>query len=156
MSTLDSLGYLINLFCHRLDPGLKKVWDEIAGRDVTTPEISRSGMLTTIYDIRKHCADYKKSQDKENYVKNLNAKFSQGNLDIFTTELLKNVPKFRTPLKGVLFDFLSEHNTSQKILRKFESLIYETQFEYLWDLFDQIQTHMIFKKDKKRVQKFVQ
>ena len=31
VSTLDSLGYLINLFCHRLDPGLKEIWDTIAG-----------------------------------------------------------------------------------------------------------------------------
>ena len=156
VSTLSSLEYLINLFCHRLDPGLKKIWDEMAGRDVTTSEISKAGMLMTVYDIRKQCSDFKKSQEKENYVKDLNAKLSHENLDVFTTELLKNVPKFQTPLKGLLFDFLSEHNTSQKILQTLEFLISEKQFEFLWDLFDQIQTHMIFKRYKKRVQKFVQ
>ena len=118
VSTLSSLEYLINLFCHRLDPGLKKIWDEMAGRDVTTSEISKAGMLMTVYDIRKQCSDFKKSQEKENYVKDLNAKLSHENLDVFTTELLKNVPKFQTPSKGLLFDFLSEHNTSQKILQK--------------------------------------
>ena len=156
VSTLDSLGYLINLFCHRLDPDLKEIWDGIAGRDVATPEISSCGMLTTIYDIRKHCADFKKARDKENYVKNLNDKFSQGNVDLFTSELLKNVPRFRTPVRGVLFDFLSNYDTTQKILRKLELLINEMQFNYLWDLFNQIQACMIFKKERKKIQKFCQ
>ena len=98
VSTLDSLGYLINLFCHRLDPDLKEIWDTIAGRDISTPEISSCGMLTTIYDIRKHCGDFKKARDKEDYVRNLNDKFSQGNVDLFTSELFKNVPRFY-PLK---------------------------------------------------------
>ena len=143
VSTLDSLGYLINLFCHRLDPDLKEIWDTIAGRDISTLEISSSGMLTTIYDIRKSCADFKKARDKENYVKSLSDNFSQGNVDLFTSELLKNVRRFRSPLNGVLFDFLSKYDTTQKIIQKIELLINEMQFNYLWDLFHQIQTCMI-------------
>ena len=109
VSTLDSLGYLINLFCHRLDPDLKEIWDTIAGRDTSTPEISSCGIVTTIYDIRKHCSDFKKMRDKETYVKNLSDNFSQKNVDLFTSQLLKNVPRFRSPVNGILFDFLSKY-----------------------------------------------
>ena len=94
VSTLDSLGYLINLFCHRLDPDVKEVWDTVAGRDTSAPEISSCGVLTTIYDIRKHCSDFKKNRDKENYVKRLSDNFSQENVDLFTAQLLKNVLGF--------------------------------------------------------------
>ena len=156
VSTLDSLGYLINLFCHRLDPDLKEIWDTIAGRDTATLEISSSGILTTIYDIRKHCSDFQKMRDKETYVKNLSDNFSQKNVDLFTSQLLKNVPRFRSPVNGILFDFLSKYNTTQKIIQKLELLINEMQFNYLWDLFHQIQTCMVYKKDKKKIQKFCQ
>ena len=85
-------------------------------------------------------------RDKENYVKSLSDNFSQRNVDLFTSELLKNVPRFRSPLNGVLFDFLSKYDTTQKIIQKLELLINEMQFNYLWDLFHQIQTCMVYKK----------
>ena len=76
-------------------------------------------------------------------------------MDIFTTELLKNVPKFQTPSEGLLFDFLQEHDTFQKIIQKLDSLINDKQFDLLWILLGLIETHMIYKKYKKKVQKFV-
>ena len=156
VSEFDSLEYLINLFCHRLDPGLKDTWDTMAGRDTSEVEISSNGMLTTVYDIKKQCTDYRKARDKETYVKNLSNDLSQKKVDLFASELLKNVPRFRPPLEGVLFDFLLKFDTAQKIIQKLESLINEMQFSFLWDLFQQMQTVMIFKKDKKKVKKFCQ
>jgi len=44
ISKLDSLEYLVNLMAGKLQPDLKKVWDELAGRDITLKEISKSGM----------------------------------------------------------------------------------------------------------------
>ena len=163
ISSISSLEYICNLFCGKLEPGLKKIWDNLAGRDVSIPEISKSGMQMTAYDLRKQCSDFRKVQEKESYVKNLSGKLSPETLnpssphlvDIFTTELLKNVPKFQTPSEGLLFDFLQEHDTSQKIIQKLDSLINDKQFDLLWILLGLIETHMIFKKYKKKVQKFV-
>ena len=47
ISKIESLEYLVNLFCGRLDPGLKKEWDELVGRDISVPEISAAGMQLT-------------------------------------------------------------------------------------------------------------
>ena len=35
ISKLESLEYLVNLMAGKLRPDLKKVWDQLAGRDIT-------------------------------------------------------------------------------------------------------------------------
>ena len=57
--------------CHKINPDLKSIYDQICGRDVSLPEISESGMLTTKYDIKAQCTLYKKAQEKSEYVKNV-------------------------------------------------------------------------------------
>ena len=37
ISSISSLEYICNLFCGKLEPGLKKIWDNLAGRDVSIP-----------------------------------------------------------------------------------------------------------------------
>ena len=69
--TIESLKYITNLSCHKLNPDLKTIYDNICGRDVSFPEISENGMLTTKYDIKAECAKYKKAQEKIDYVKSL-------------------------------------------------------------------------------------
>ena len=120
ISKIESLEYLVNLFCGRLDPGLKEEWDKLAGRDISVPEISAAGMQLTQYDIRQQCSLYKKAREKESYVNNLSGKFSPKNLnsmppisshpvDVFPSGLLQNeVPKFQAPSSGLLFQFLLE------------------------------------------------
>ena len=61
---LQSLKYVVNLFCHKLEPDLKLIWDELCGRDVQFPEISRAGIQATKYDIRNECSQYKKTEGK--------------------------------------------------------------------------------------------
>merc|ERR1711888_139854 len=71
ISKLVSLEYLINLMAGKLQPDLKKVWDQLAGRDVTLKEISRSGMQLTSYDLKHECAKFKKAGEKQKYINNL-------------------------------------------------------------------------------------
>ena len=78
------------------------------------------------------------------------------NMDFFSTELIRNQPRFRIPSSGLLCEFLSQFNTTQKLIQKFENLINEMQFSFLWSLLDEIKLHLIFKKDVKRVEKFIQ
>ena len=68
---LESLEYLVNLLAGKLQPDLKKVWDQLAGRDITKKEISKSGMQLTGYDIKHECAKFKKAGEKQKYINNL-------------------------------------------------------------------------------------
>ena len=156
ISPLESLSYLVNVACHRLEPDLKELWDEMIGRDAATPEISRAGMLLTSYDIRKLSGEFKKEKSKEQYVKSLKDKLSQENMDFYSTELFHNAPRFRTPSDGILCEFLVNYNTTQKLITKFEALINEMQFSFLFSLLDQIKLCLIFKKDVKKVERFSQ
>ena len=66
---LESLRYIVNLSCHKLHPDLKTIYDDICGRDVSFPEISENGMLSTKYDLKAECAKFKKAQKKTDYFK---------------------------------------------------------------------------------------
>ena len=156
ISPLESLSYIINVACHRLEPDLKVVWDEMIGRDSSTPEISKNGMLLTSFDIKKLCGEYKKAKGKETYVKVLKDQIEKENMDFYSTELIRNQPRFRVPTSGSLCEFLAQFNTTQKLIQKFENLINEMQFSFLWSLLDQIKLHLIFKKDVKKTEKFIQ
>ena len=156
ISPLESLAYIINVACHRLEPDLKAVWDEMIGRDSLTPEISKSGMLLTSFDIKKLCGEYKKARGKENYVRVLKDHLEKEDMDVFSAKLINNQPRFRMPSSGLLCEFLSQFDTTQMLIQKFENLINEMQFSFLWSLLDEIKLHLIFKKDVKRVEKFIQ
>ena len=69
---LESLEYLVNLLAGKLQPDLKNIWDQLAGRDVTKHEISKSGMQLTGFDIKKECANYKKECEKKEVCDQLN------------------------------------------------------------------------------------
>ena len=68
---LDSLKYLVNLSCHKYSPELKQIYDNLCGRDITYPEISKNGMLCTRYDLKLECSKFKKALEKSNYVTDL-------------------------------------------------------------------------------------
>ena len=80
--------------CHRLEPDLKAVWDEMIGRDSSTPEISKNGMLLTSFDIKKLCGEYKKARGKENYVR---IRISQRHLN-YEKYIIRNVKVCVFPL----------------------------------------------------------
>ena len=41
---IESLEYIVNLLAGKLQPDLKNIWDQIAGRNVSKTEMSKSGM----------------------------------------------------------------------------------------------------------------
>ena len=89
-------------------------------------------------------------------MKVLKHQFEQENMDFYSTELIRNPPRFRAPSNGLLYEFLLQFDTTQKLIQKFETLINEMQFSLLWSLLDEIKLHLIFKKDVKKVEKFIQ
>ena len=113
-------------------------------------------MLLTSFDIKKLCGEYRKARGKEDYVKVLKDQIDKENMDFYSTELIRNPPRFRAPSSGLLCEFLSQFDTTQKLIQKFENLINEMQFSLLWSLLDEIKLHLIFKKDVKKVEKFIQ
>ena len=169
---IDSLEYLVNLFAGKLDPELKQEWDELSGRDTSVPEISPNGMQLTQYDIRHQCALYKKARDKESYVHHLSDKFSPRNSDnqtnggslptqshpveIFSSELIHtNVLKLRAPTEGLLYDFLLKCGyDQQEFSKKLLSLVINEQRIELLALLNQIEKHLVYKKHKKKLNKF--
>ena len=65
------LEFGVNLCLHRVPQDLKKVWDELAGRDSIIPEISKVGVQSTKYDLRMRGNVYKKEREKKDYIKDL-------------------------------------------------------------------------------------
>ena len=68
---IQSLEYIVNLCLHRVPRDLKLVWDDLAGRDSSYPEISKIGMQSTRYDLRQRSELYKRKKDKNLYVESL-------------------------------------------------------------------------------------
>ena len=99
ISPLESLSYIINVACHKLEPDLKEVWDSIIGRDSSIPEISKNGTLLTSFDIKRLCGDFRKNKGKEDYVKMLKEQIEKEkeNMDFYSAELINNSPRFRVP-----------------------------------------------------------
>ena len=44
ISPAESLKYLVNLFCHRVTPAVKYIYDTMCMRDVSFKEISKNGI----------------------------------------------------------------------------------------------------------------
>ena len=82
---LQGLEYAVNLACHRLNFDLKTHWDEICVRDVSFPEITSNGVLSTQFDLKQQINLYKKAQEKDRYISTLS---HEGDLttDILATE----------------------------------------------------------------------
>ena len=150
ISKLESLEYLVNLMAGKLQPDLKKVWDQLAGRDITKNEISKSGMQLTGYDIKNECAKYKKQNDKVNYVNSLtkiSAWESQINNQI-------NQVNFIRPTTGPLSEILKECGDKKQ---QFHDCLYKKYYKDKADfsiLLDDIQKNMIQKKSRKIVNRF--
>ena len=49
---LHCLEYAVNLACHKLNDDLKLHWDDVCMRDVSYPEVSKNGILTTHFDLK--------------------------------------------------------------------------------------------------------
>ena len=80
---LHCLEYAVNLACHRLDDDLKQHWDDLCTRDVSYPEVSKNGILTTNYDLKNQITLFNKSKEKERYVNSL---ANKADLDILAAE----------------------------------------------------------------------
>ena len=52
----------------KLDKDTYEFWNEIAGRDVAYPELSKNGIQSTKYDIKNQLAIFKKGREKIEYV----------------------------------------------------------------------------------------
>ena len=162
---IDSLEYVVNLMAGKLQPDLKEIWDEIAGRDVSIPEISKSGMQLTGYDIKNQCAIYKKAREKAKYVSSLTDKVTthetsvQGDpptdSKIFASQVSPtDVVNFRNPTDGPLFQMLLECGYDQQsFYDSLFSLLYKNKSELL-TLLNQIETNLICKKHRKKLIKF--
>merc|ERR1712055_442842 len=107
---LESLEYLVNLLAGKLQPDLKNIWDQLAGRDVTKNEISKSGMQLTGFDIKNECAKYKKACEKKRYVTSLT------NISTLESQIDSqiNVINFRRPTEGPLSEILKECGFKQQ------------------------------------------
>ena len=77
ISPAESLKYLVNLFCHRVTPAVKDIYDNMCMRDVSFKEISKNGIQSTKYDLRLESQRYKRSQDKADYVQGLQHSHSE-------------------------------------------------------------------------------
>ena len=86
---LHCLEYAVNLACHRLTDDIKQHWDELCTRDVSFPEISKSGIVATKYDLKAQIGLYKKQIEKQRYVESLANKQS---LDILAADLVGEIP----------------------------------------------------------------
>ena len=109
----------------------------------------------TSFDIKRLCGEYRKNKGKEDYVKILKDQIEKENMDFYSAELIRNSPRFRAPSSQFLCEFLSQYNTTSKLITKFENLINEMQFSLLFSLLEEIKLHFIFKKDVKRAEKFI-
>ena len=86
---LHCLEYAVNLACHRLTDDIKQHWDELCNRDVSFPEVSKSGIVATKYDLKAQIGLYKKQIEKQRYVESLANKQS---LDILAADLVGEIP----------------------------------------------------------------
>ena len=86
---LHCLEYAVNLACHRLTDDIKQHWDELCSRDVSFPEVSKSGILATKYDLKAQIGLYKKQLEKDRYVELL---ANNQKLDILAADLLGEFP----------------------------------------------------------------
>ena len=77
-------------------------------------------------------------------------------VEVFTSRLMHtDVLKIRNPTEGLLYDFLLECGyDQQKFSNRLLSLILNEQSVELLSLLDQIDRHLLFKKHKKKLNKF--
>ena len=80
----ESLKYLINLVCHRVTPAVKDIYDKMCMRDTSYIEITKNGIQSTKYDLRMESERYKRSQNKANYVQDLQNLHSKNSGPILT------------------------------------------------------------------------
>merc|ERR1712208_165646 len=124
VSKLDSLEYLVNLMAGKLRPDLKYVWDQLAGRDTSLKEISKSGMQLTNYDLKHECAKFKKAGEKQKYINNLNK------LSAFDSQVSE--VKFIRPTSGPLSEILIEcGDKNQRFHNRLYQIYYKDKDKFL-------------------------
>ena len=146
ISKLDSLEYLINLMAGKLRPDLKLVWDQLAGRDTALKEISKSGMQLTSYDLKQECAKFKKAQEKQRYINDLNK------LSAFDSKVSEVT--FIRPTSGPLSEILIECGDKNQ---KFNNYLYQNYYkdkDNFIILLQEIKKYMIHKNSRKIVNRF--
>jgi hypothetical protein len=70
-SNIQSLENILNISACRLNADNFGFWSSLAKRRVDFKEISKIGIQTTKFDIRREISKYKKEQEKQNYVEKL-------------------------------------------------------------------------------------
>merc|ERR1712082_317576 len=163
---IESLEYIVNLLAGKLQPDLKNIWDQLSGRDVSKTEISKSGMQLTGYDIKIECAIYKKACEKARYVtsltdtdkvthNNISTQAAKTDCQVLASRISQtDVINFRNPTEGPLSEILLQCGFDQQsFLDCLFQLFYKSKTDLL-TLLDEIEKYMIFKKHKKKLQKF--
>ena len=153
---LESLEYLVNLLAGKLQPDLKKIWDQLAGRDVTKHEISKSGMQLTGFDIKKECANYKKECEKKRYVTSLTNPdiVTHNNISTLKSQIDNQLITFLNPTEGPLSEILNDCGFKQQ---HFQDCLYKKYYNNKADLvtlLDEIEKYMVHKKHKKKLRRF--
>merc|ERR1712208_225130 len=147
VSKLDSLEYLVNLMAGKLRPDLKNVWDQLAGRDTSLKEISKSGMQLTNYDLKQECAKFKKAGEKQKYINNLNK------LSAFDSQV--NQVNFIRPTTGPLSEILIECGDKKQSFHNCLYKIYYNDKDKFSILLNEIKQYMIHKTSRKIVNRFI-
>ena len=100
---LHCLEYVVNLACHRLTDDIKQHWDELCSRDVSYPEVSKSGIVATKYDLKAQIGLFKKQIEKDRYVDLL---ANNQKLDILAANLMGENPNNcrQKPKANILLD----------------------------------------------------
>ena len=145
VSKLDSLEYIINLTAGKVKPDLKLVWDQLAGRDTALREISKSGMQLTSYDLKQECAKFKKANEKQKYVKELELSAFDSNVCELT---------FIQPKTGQLSEILAECGGNNQTFKTRLYEIYYKNKEKFIILLQEIKLYMIHKNSRKIINRF--
>merc|ERR1712208_276716 len=147
VSKLDSLEYLVNLMAGKLRPDLKNVWDQLAGRDTSLKEISKSGMQLTNYDLKQECAKFKKAGEKQKYINNLNK------LSAFDSQV--NQVNFIRPTSGPLSEILIKCGDKNQRFHNCLYKIYYNDKDKFSILLNEIKQYMMHKTSRKIVNRFI-
>ena len=163
---IESLEYIVNLLAGKLQPDLKNIWDQISGRDVSKTEISKSGMQLTGYDIKNECAIYKKACEKARYVTSLtdtdkvtnnkiSTQASKTDCQVLASQISQtDVINFRNPTDGPLYPILLQCGFDQQSFYDcLFTLFYKCKNDLL-TLLHEIEMYMIYKKHRKKLQRF--
>ena len=180
ISNFQCLEYLVNIAGHKLTWDLKQDWDSLCNRDISYPEITSSGVLSTQYDLKQEINAYKRAKEKERYIAqnsgqdgrtvltadvipslgltwNPVKKCAENSVDA-SRILASDVPIFNWPTSGPLPEIVdSWQKEGISLVDGFNRLIQERKnnkhTDNLLEILRQIKNNFTHKKGRKKVNK---